>query len=130
MDSVFEEATRRGEIERSANPRPISVRFDGSTERIVVEFENGASFIVPARLLEGLQSVSKDDLKDVELLGETGLHWEKLDVDFSVAGLMQGVFGSAKFLEAAKRGGQSRSSAKIAASRANGLKGGRPRQVR
>ena len=69
---------------------------------------------------------SDADLADVELAGETGLHWGNLDVDFTIKGLMAGVFGTAGFMDAARRGGQSRSAAKAAAARANGAKGGRP----
>lgn len=128
-DRVFIEATRRGEAERQSSPRPRSVWYDQNSGRIIVEFVNGSAFMVPARLLEGLQGASDEQISRVELLGETGLHWEGLDVDFTVSGLMQGIFGTAKFLDAARRGGQSRSEAKATASRTNGLKGGRPRKA-
>ena len=77
-----------------------------------------------ARSLEGLE-----DASDAELAGETGLHWESRDVDCTIAGLMRGIFGTAHFMEAQRKGGQTRSKAKIAASRANGSKGGRPRKT-
>jgi hypothetical protein len=57
-----------------------------------------------------------------------GLHWETLDVDFSVAGLVNGIFGTAKWMAA--RAGRAISPAKAAAARANGAKGGRPRKAR
>ena len=56
-----------------------------------------------------------------------GLHWPQLDEDYSVPGLMNGVFGAAKWLAA--RAGRGTSEAKAAAARANGAKGGRPRKV-
>lgn len=56
-----------------------------------------------------------------------GLHWETLDVDYTVPGLMNGVFGTARWMAA--RAGQARSSAKAEASRENGQKGGRPTKV-
>ncbi|KQW31286.1 hypothetical protein ASE36_03200 [Rhizobium sp. Root274] len=115
--------------ERDARPIPIAVHFERETERIVVDFTNGAAFLVPARALEGLQQATSEEIAEVELLGETGLHWERLDVDYTIQGLMAGIFGSRAFLEAQRRGGQSRSPAKIAASRANGAKGGRPRKI-
>lgn len=127
-DRHYEEATRQGETERSRSPIPASVRFDEASGRIVVEFSNGAAFMVPARAIQGLENATFAQLAEVELLGETGLHWETLDVDFTVAGLMNGVFGTAKFMDAQRRGGQSRSAAKIEASRINGAKGGRPRK--
>ena len=55
------------------------------------------------------------------------LHWEKLDVDFSVPGLVAGIFGTARWMAA--RAGRASSPAKAAAARANGAKGGRPRKA-
>jgi hypothetical protein len=127
-DEELARAKQRWEAERAERPIPASVRFDDPSERVIVEFTNGASFLFPARALQGLEKASAAQLGEVELLGETGLHWESLDVDFTIAGLMNGIFGTKAFMEAQRRGGQSRSPAKIAASRANGAKGGRPRK--
>lgn len=84
--------------------------------------------MAPARQLQGLEDASDDELAEVELLGETGLHWQTRDVDFRIVGLMAGIFGNARFMEAARRGGKARSEAKAAAARENGRKGGRPRK--
>jgi len=127
-DADLQAAKARWAEERAGRPIPVAVRFDRATERIVVDFVNGATFLVPARALEGLEDATIDELAEVELLGETGLHWESLDVDYTVQGLMAGIFGSRTFMDAQRRGGQSRSPAKVAASRANGAKGGRPRK--
>ena len=127
-DKQYEEATRRGEEERLRGPVPAQAKFDRKTGRVIVEFTNGAALLVPARALQGLEDASDEELEEVTLAGETGLHWESRDVDFTIGGLMRGVFGTATFM-AQRKGGQSRSDAKIAASRANGAKGGRPRKA-
>lgn len=55
------------------------------------------------------------------------LHWESLDLDHYVPGLIAGVFGNRRWMsEIGKRGGLKRSPAKVKAARANGRKGGRP----
>jgi hypothetical protein len=113
-DAELQGAKARWAEERSGRPVPVAVRLDRETERIVVDFANGATFLVPARALEGLEQATSDELAEVELLGETGLHWEALDVDYTIQGLMAG---------------QSRSPAKAAASRANGARGGRPKKT-
>lgn len=128
-EDTYQRATKRGEEERSRLPVPASVRFDRGSGRVVVEFTNDAAFMFPARHLQGLEDASDEELAEVELLGETGLHWETRDVDFRIAGLMAGVFGNARFMEAARRGGQSASAAKAEAARVNGRKGGRPRKA-
>lgn len=128
-DAELRTAKARWTEERAIRPIPLAARLDRESERIVVDFANGATFLVPARALEGLEHATLDELAEVELLGETGLHWERLDIDYTIQGLMAGIFGSRAFLEAQRRGGQSRSPAKIAASRANGAKGGRPKKT-
>lgn len=128
-DAELAHAKQRWEEERAQRPVPLGVRFDAVSGRLVLEFANGAAFMVPARSLEGLSVATDEQLAEVELLGETGLHWESLNVDYSISGLMSGVFGSRSFMEVQRKGGQSRSAAKAAASRANGAKGGRPRKV-
>jgi len=49
-----------------------------------------------------------------------------LDVDLSIPGLLSGIFGTKAYM--ARRAGQATSPAKAAAARANGAKGGRPRE--
>jgi hypothetical protein len=48
-------------------------------------------------------------------------------VDYSVPGLVAGIFGTARWMAA--RAGRAGSPAKAAAARANGAKGGRPRKA-
>jgi len=126
-EAEIDAATRRAEAEKASRPTPESVRYDPASGRIIVEFANGSAFMVPARSLQDLENASDDDLAEVELLGTYGLHWEKLDVDFTIPGLMAGIFGTAKYMQ--QKGGRSRSPAKIAAARENGKKGGRPRKT-
>lgn len=128
-DSDLATANQAGARERAATPIPQAARYDSETGRLIVEFTNGAALLIPARALQGLEDASDGELAEVELLGETGLHWESRDIDFTILGLMQGIFGTATFMNAQRKGGLSRSSAKTAASRANGAKGGRPRKV-
>jgi hypothetical protein len=126
-DAQIAAARERGRIVMETQPRAASARYDARTNRIVVELLNGATFAFPPRLVQGLENGSPQQLAQVEIspLG-LALHWETLDVDFSVAGLLNGIFGTAKWL--AGRAGRATSPAKAAAARANGAKGGRPRK--
>jgi hypothetical protein len=88
----------------------------------------GSSWACPPHLAEGLETATDDQLAGVELLGEGyGLHWEALDADLSVPGLLAGLFGTKAYM--ARRAGQATSPAKAAAARENGAKGGRPRKA-
>lgn len=120
-------ALTRGAIARSSEPRAVSARYDGKSGLIVVELTNGCTFAFPPRLAQGLETASADDLGAVEILGAGyGLHWEALDVDLSIPGLLAGLFGTKSYM--ARRAGQATSPAKAQAARANGAKGGRPRK--
>jgi hypothetical protein len=124
-------ARERGAEAARAEPRATAARFDRSTGRVVVELTNGCIFEFPAELGEGLGGASADELSQVEVLpGGAGLHWEGLDADLSVPGLLAGIFGSERWIaeQLGRRGGAAKSEAKAKASRANGRKGGRPRR--
>ena len=121
-------ALERGRIADETEPRAEAARYDAKSGRIIIELRNGATFAFPARLAEGLADASPEALSDIEILGHGhGLHWEKLDVDYSVPGLVAGIFGTARWMAA--RAGRTTSPAKAAAARQNGAKGGRPRKA-
>jgi hypothetical protein len=121
-------ANERGRIIREAQPHAKSARYDCKADRVVVELLNGASFAFPPRLVEDLHRAGPEEIAEVELIAEGyGLHWESLDLDYSVPGLINGVFGTAKWM--AGRAGRATSPSKAAAARANGAKGGRPRKA-
>jgi hypothetical protein len=88
---------------------------------------NGCNFAFPPRLAQGLESATVEQLDQIEILGAgSGLHWEALDADLSVPGLLAGLFGTKAYM--ARHAGQATSPSKAAAARANGAKGGRPRK--
>jgi hypothetical protein len=86
--------------------------------------------VFPASLMEGLAGALPEDLADIEITpAGLGLHWPKLDADVYIPALLNGIFGSRRWMAAqlGAAGGRVRSKSKSAASRANGRKGGRPR---
>ncbi|UYN94848.1 MAG: DUF2442 domain-containing protein [Enhydrobacter sp.] len=128
----LDRATARGRELALTEPLAKSVRYERRTGRVIVDLTNGCTFVFPARALQGLAKASDAELAEVEILGTGyGLHWETLDADFTVPGLLMGVFGTRAWMasEMARRAGQTRSPAKSAAARANGRKGGRPRRA-
>lgn len=130
-DTQSAAAEARGKALLESEPRALSARYDARRERIMVELSNGATFAFPASLGQGLETASAAQLAEVEVLGAGfGLHWESLDVDLSVPGLLSGKFGSQAWMsELARRAGSVSTPAKAAAARVNGAKGGRPRKV-
>jgi predicted butyrate kinase (DUF1464 family) len=96
-----------------------------------MELGNGYLYGFPATSIAELAKASAKQLVAVEVSpGGSGLHWEELDADLSVAGLLLSSLGRGeKLTELARIAGRAKSPAKAAASRANGAKGGRPRKV-
>lgn len=126
----FAAATKRGKEAMRREPQARSATYDRATNRLIIELKNGATFIIPCDLIQGLRGADPDLIAEVEL-GPRGaaLHWEKLDQDFSVAGLLAGLFGTKAWMaELGRLGGSRTSEAKAAAARINGARGGRPRK--
>jgi hypothetical protein len=127
-DDQIDAALARGRDNRGREPRATKAWYAAESKRVFVELDNGCTFGFPPRLAQGLEAATDEELAAVEILGDGyGLHWEALDVDVSVPGLMAGVFGTRSYM--ARRAGQVVSPAKSAAARSNGAKGGRPKKV-
>ena len=77
-----------------------------------------------------LSSTLGTELADVAVgVAGVGVRWERLDEDLTIAGLARVALGRQALLQASGAvGGSVRTAAKADASRANGLKGGRPRK--
>lgn len=132
-DEKFEQqyaaAVARGRRRMAKEPSAVDARYDKHAHRIVVELNNGSTFIFPPELAQGLANASAEDLADVVVM-PTGyaLRWRRLDADFTVTGLLAGIFGTKAWMsELGRKGGSQTSEAKAAAVRENGRKGGRPR---
>jgi hypothetical protein len=131
-------AEARGVEEERTQPRAVTAAYDAAAERIVVELRNGCLFAFPTDLAQGLRGADPAHLAEVEVdfHGES-LHWETLDVDLGVPGLVSGVFGGQRWMrelaleaarETGRQGGSAKGGAKAEAARRNGAKGGRPRK--
>jgi hypothetical protein len=110
----------------------VSARYDRRRSRVVVALNTGVEIAFPTRLAEGLAGASPEHLADIEISpAGLGLHWPRLDADLYVPALLQGMFGSKSWMarELGAEGGRARTVAKIAASRENGRKGGRPKKA-
>lgn len=115
--------------------KAVAARYDPDSGKFIIDLANGTTFIFPAALAQGLAGADPKLLAAVEIApGGTVLHWDELDADFSVNGLLAGSFGGKTWMarlrsELARQGGQAKSEAKARAARANGKKGGRPRKT-
>lgn len=131
LDRQHQEAQKRGAEIMHREPQASNVSYDHKSNRLVIELKNGVILMLPCVLLQGLAEATPEDIAQVQL-GPRGasLHWGNIGIDFSLAGLIAGLFGTHAWMaEIGRNGGSAKSPAKIAAARSNGKKGGRPRQA-
>ena len=128
----FNAATRRAAERRANEPFAVAARYDRRRDRIVVGLNTGASSRSRPISHKDWKQAAPSDLTDIEISPSGfGVHFPKLDAHLYLPALMQGVFGSKKWMAAqlGAAGGKVRSPAKRAAARANGKRGGRPRKL-
>jgi hypothetical protein len=118
-------------FEKHLDLRATRAEYNRRDDLITLHLADGVLVSLPRKKLQGLQNAKPSQLTRIELLGRgTGLHWPDLDVDHYVPGLLNHVFGTARWMsEIGRMGGSATSRAKTRAARANGKRGGRPKSV-
>ncbi|MFN3854143.1 MAG: DUF2442 domain-containing protein [Phreatobacter sp.] len=111
-NAEYQAATRAAS---NAGPRPLSQRCDRRSKKIAVALDTGSTS--PSG--PNTPRASPEDLAAVTV-SPLGLQWEKLDADLSIAGLLAGRLGSARWMASlmGAKAGRARSPAKAAAARA------------
>ncbi len=129
-DAEIDAAIAAADAYERYRPKATSARYDRKNDRLEIGMSTGIGITIPRSLLQGLEHASPADVARVQIEDfGSALRWESLDVDHYVPSLISGVFGSRAWMSRlGKAGGASRSSAKVAAARENGKKGGRPRK--
>lgn len=71
----------------ATSPEPLAVRFDDDS--FWVELEDGRTLGVPLAWFPRLLRATPAQLARVEM-SRSGLHWDEIDEDISIAGLLAG----------------------------------------
>lgn len=79
----------------------LDIKCEVQVEQVCVEnryiylkLKNNAEFRFPAANNKKLAKATDEQLANVELICDgTGLHWEDLDEDLSISGILDGRFG-------------------------------------
>lgn len=128
----YRRATRRGREMLERTPVAVEAHYDRKRDCIVVRLSSNLEVSFSPRDAQGLEHATAAELAQVEILPPgLGLHWEKLDADLWIPGILEGIMGSRKWMAArlGQAGGRATTPAKKAASRANGRLGGRPKRA-
>ena len=113
-------------------PQATPAHYDRRRSRIVVTLTDSLELAFPPEVAEGLAGAKPEALDAIEITPPgLGLHWPRLDADLYLPALLEGVFGSRRWmaLELGRSGGQASTARKRAAARANGKLGGRARKT-
>ena len=95
LQEEIQKARQAAKIADVVEPRADLAYYDSQTGLIVINLKNGAIFNFPPTLAEGLVTATPEELAEIEVTPSgDGLHWEKLDLDFSIPALLAGVFGT------------------------------------
>jgi hypothetical protein len=96
----FEAVKVRGEA-RLRGPRAESAHYDAGRGRVIVWLSTGVEIGFAPQDAEGLQNAKRDDLSviEVDALG-LGIHFPRLDADFYVPALLEGMLGSRAWMAA------------------------------
>lgn len=122
LDRQIAAATERGNDELRRQPLATRVRYHRRTRHVVLTLNNGSRLVVPVSRLQGLAKATNAELAKVHILGPgTAVEWAELDQQFSVAGLLAGVFGTRTWMaKLGRQAARSTSLAKPQALRKNG----------
>ncbi len=116
---------KRREADR-IEPRAVDATYDPERDLVLVTLRGGFAFGFPPGAVEGLSGANAEEFSQVRISPSgDGLHWDRLDVDVSLTGVMMEALNLRDW--APRILGQIRSEAKARAARRNGMKGGRPR---
>lgn len=95
LSEQLDRAAIAGKLAQTIEPRAKSAYYDAVTGMIVIHLQSGAIFMFPHELGQGLVGASVEELAEIEVIESGfGLHWETLDADLTVPGLLAGRFGT------------------------------------
>lgn len=97
-DQELQAALQRGE-ELRQNGYAVSAEYDARQHRLVVGLSSGVIIMVPVHLMQTLAEADPAVLSEIEIAPSgLALHWPTLDADVYVPSLMQGIFGTKRWM--------------------------------
>lgn len=126
----FGRARELGQIQARDPSSVIGARFNERRDVLELNFAGGGTMVIPRELIPGLEDAAGSVLAAVSVSpAGDAISWRSIDIDVYVPSLVEHAFGRRLFAAATgRKGGRRTSRAKVAAAKANGARGGRPRK--
>jgi predicted TPR repeat methyltransferase len=98
-DAEIEAALGRAREYAKYARRVVKASYSKATDSLRLILDDGVTCSIPRHLIQGLAGANERELTRIQILGDgTGLLWPLLDVAHYVPGLMQGIYGSERWM--------------------------------
>jgi Protein of unknown function (DUF2442) len=95
IDTQIAEARRAAALASTTEPRAIAADYNAQTGLVNIRLKSDAVYSFPAKVAQFLSDAPPELIAEVEVTpAGDGLHWETLDADFTMKGLLAGIFGT------------------------------------
>ncbi len=94
-------------LERAKNeprtPMALSASYDRDLDVIVLHIDNGRRLVIPREDMQGLEDATPEQIAHIEIFGGLDIAWPQLDLDHYLPALMEGIYGSDKWMQSLER---------------------------
>ena len=94
IDAALERSRHLPEL-----PTAVAAEYDSRLDLILLRIDDGRRLVVPREQMQGLQNATQAQLSDIQIFGGTDIAWPQLDVDHYLPALLEGRYGSEKWMQ-------------------------------
>ncbi|MBE9075809.1 DUF2442 domain-containing protein [Romeria aff. gracilis LEGE 07310] len=99
VDAEIAAARAEGQRQQQTQHHAQRAYYNRATRRLHIETTAGIQRSFDVNLLQGVAGGSESAIANIEIMGNgMALHWPELDADLLVHSLMQGVYGTEKWM--------------------------------
>jgi hypothetical protein len=98
IDAAYERARNSAPL-----PKALSACYNRALDVIVLHVDNGRRLVIPREELQGLEHATEEQIAEIEIFGGLDIAWPRLDLDHYLPALVQGIYGSEKWMESLHR---------------------------